>query len=262
MELSKLTDELEKKLQTEREENTKRVIDELQKMLGVNLYEAAKISNPIEVFNANCLFLLDKFEGILYQALEISGIPVSIFWRETLASFILTITRNRSNVEFLKELLIKRDIIKEYQDENGNICIFTRIGTIHFQKLENKLDEETKKFINDNMDIMSACHESALFLLEKNHDYVAVTALARKNLNGRYLHSFIIDGDYVIDLTTNLYMRKEDYYKLYGIEEIRKVTYQEYIKDSEECEMLDESGTMFPILRNAMYFYFKDNHIK
>ncbi len=53
-------------------------------------------------------------------------------------------------------------------------------------------------------------------------------------------------------------MNKEDYYKLYGIEEIRKVTYQEYLKDSEESQLLDESGTMYSILRNAMYFYFSE----
>ncbi|MCI8545095.1 MAG: hypothetical protein HFH09_02560, partial [Bacilli bacterium] len=136
MELSKLTDELEAQLQKEREENVRNVIDELQKLLGVNLYEAAKTSNPIEVFNVNCFFLLDKFEEILYQALEISDIPVSILWRETLVSFILTVTRNRSNAEFLKELLIKRGIISNYQEENGEICIVSKIGTIHFRKLD------------------------------------------------------------------------------------------------------------------------------
>lgn len=258
MELSKLTDELEAQLQKEREENVRNVIDELQKLLGVNLYEAAKTSNSIEAFNVNCFFLLDKFKEILYQALEVSNIPVSIFWREVLVSFILTVTRNRSNAEFLKELLIKRGIISNYQEENGEICIVSKIGTIHFRKLDGQLDEATNNFISNNADIRSACHESAMFLLERNSAYIAVTAFAHKNLDGKYLHSFILDGDYVIDLTSNLSMNKEDYYKLYGIEEIRKVTYQEYLKDSEESQLLDESGTMYSILRNAMYFYFSE----
>jgi len=258
MELSKLTDELEAQLQKEREKNVRNVIDELQKLLGVNLYEAAKTSNPIEAFNVNCFFLLDKFKEILYQALEVSNISVSIFWREVLVSFILTVTRNRSNAEFLKELLIKRGIISNYQEENGEIRIVSKIGTIHFRKLDGQLDEATNNFISNNADIRSACHESTMFLLEQNPGYIAVTAFAHKNLDGKYLHSFILDGDYVIDLTSNLSMNKEDYYKLYGIEEIRKVTYQEYLKDGEESQLLDESGTMYSILRNAMYFYFSE----
>lgn len=259
MELSKLTGELELWLQKEREENTSKVIQHIQELLGVSLYEAAKTNNPIEAFNANYYFLLDKFEDILYQALEKSGISSQVFCRETIASFILSVTRNRSNVEFLKELLIKRNIISNYQEENGKICLATKIGMIQFQKLDGKLDEATNNFINHNADIRSACHESTMFLLEKNHNYMAVTAFARKNLGGKYLHSFILDGDCVIDLTANLYMKKEDYYKLYGIEEIRKVTYQEYLKDCEESKTLDESGTMFSILRNAMYSYFAKN---
>lgn len=255
MELSKLTDELEVQLQKEKEENIKKVIDELQKLLGINLYEAAKTNNPIEAFNTNCFFLLDMFEDILYRALEISGVPVSIFLKEALVSFTLSISRNRSNVEFLKKLFIKKKIIKDYQEKDGNINISSVLGTIHFRKLE--LDDETETFIKNNLDIKSACHESTLFLLEKNHNYIAVTAFAHKNLNGKYLHSFILDGDYVIDITANQYMKKEHYYLLYGIEEIRKVTYQDFLKDSEECKHLDESRTMFPILRNAMYTYFK-----
>lgn len=254
MELSKLTDELEIQLQKEREENCKSVIDTLQKLLGVNLYEAAKTSHPIDTFNANCFFLLDKFEGILYQALETSGVPVSIFWKEALVSFVLAVTRNRGNVEFLKQLFIKRGIMKDYREENGSILISSVLGPIQFRKVE--LDEEVETFIKDNVDITSACHESALFLLKKNREYIAVTAFAYKNLNGRFLHSFVLDGDNVIDITANLYMKKEDYYRLYDIEEIRKVTYQEFLNDSERAEQFDESGTMFPILRNAMHFYF------
>lgn len=258
MELSKLTDKLELQLQREREENVKRLVDKLQELLGVSLYESAKTANPIEAFYNNCFFLLDKFEKSLYEALRISNIPVFIFWREALLSFVLGITRNKSNVEFLKQLFLKRGIIKDYQIENGNICISTVLGPIHFRKL--RLSEESVAFVENNVDIVSACHEATQFLLEKNHNYVAVTAFARKNLNGRYLHSFLLDRDYVIDLTANLYMKKEDYYRLYGIEEIRMATYQDYLRDSEESKKWDESGTMFPILRNAMYSYFTMKH--
>lgn len=138
----------------------------------------------------------------------------------------------------------------------------TVIGNFSFQLLEDRLDEKTKKFVESNEDIKSACHESAEFLLENNRDYIAITAIAHKNLGGKYFHSFVVAGDHVIDLTANLYMKTDDYYQLYGIEEFKKVTYDQFLKDCEECEMLDESKTMFPLFRNAMYSYFKKGYTK
>lgn len=262
MELSKSTNKLEVQLQKEREETTKKVIEKIQECLGVNLYEAAKSEDPIITFNNHCLFLLDKFEDVLYYSLETSNIDIKTFQREALVSFILGVTRNKSNVEFLKELFMKRGIIQDYKEENGTVIMSTVLGTITFKKASEVIDEKTEDFVKNNTDIMSACHESALFLLKRNPNYFAVTSFARKNLNGRYLHSFILDGDYVLDLTGNLYMNKDDYYRLYGIEEIRNVNYEGFLKDNEKCKDLDESGTMFPVLRNAMYFYYSEKYTK
>lgn len=256
MELSKLIDQLEIQLRKEREDNIKKVISKLQDCLGVDLYEAAKTDDAITTFNNMIFFLLDKFEDVLYYSLDSLDVESKIFQSEILVSFILSVTRNRDNVEFLKELLMKRGILKDYKNKQDDIVIFTILGIITFRKAEDVIDEETKLFVENNFDILSACHESTLFLLEKNPNYFAVTAFAHKNLNGRYLHSFILDGDYVLDLTGNLYMNKQDYYRLYGIEEIRKVNYEGFLEDSSKCEVFDESKTLFPILRNSLYFYF------
>lgn len=261
MKLSEPTVKIENDFQKEREETVKKVIEKLQECLGVNLYEAAKTDNPITTFNNLSFFLLDKFKDVLYYSLEASNIETRIFEREALVSFILGVTRNRNNTEFLKELLMRRGIIGEYKEDQNNIIMSTILGPIRFKKAEEVINEETKTFVENNVDIMSACHESTLFLLEKNPSFFAVTSIARKNLGGKYFHSFILDGDYVLDLTGNLYMNKEDYYRLYGIEEIRNVNYEQFLKDSKECEHFDESRTMFPLFRNAMYWYLKEKNI-
>ena len=67
------------------------------------------------------------------------------------------------------------------------------------------------------------------------------------------LVTFIIDGEYVIDLTSNLYMKKEEYYELYKVEELNVVKGNDVIKESEESKPFDSSNTLFPLLRNAIY---------
>lgn len=263
MHLSELTDKLETDFEKERNIILQNVIEVVQDALHVNLYEATKTNKPLDAFNSSVFLLLNKFKDALYYSLEASNIEIAIFQREVILSIILGITRNKSNTNFLINILIDKNIINSYYEEDKTIIMDTLLGLIKFRMADDIIiDDKVKSFIKDNIDITSSCHESTLFLLENNKDYLAVTSICRKNLNSRYFHSFILEGDYVIDLTSNLYMKKSDYYKLYGVEEIRVVNYIEFLKDSKKCAKYDESKTLFPLLRNAIYYYSKNGKYK
>ena len=75
-----------------------------------------------------------------------------------------------------------------------------------------------------------------------------------KGLNEKYYHSFVIDdNDYVIDFTGNLIMPKEQYYLLQDVKELNSVNYKEYIKEKDDIEKFDESGTLYELLRDGLY---------
>ena len=156
---------------------------------------------------------------------------------------ILTATYNRA--KYLPKLYesIKQNLKCELNSE----WIIVDDGS------EDDTKNQVQKFIDENSDIKSSCHESTLFLLPRNPNYIAVTARSTNNLYEKYFHSFIIDGEYVIDLTSNLYMKKEEYYELYKVEELNVVKGNDVIKESEESKPFDSSNTLFPLLRNAIY---------
>ena len=75
-----------------------------------------------------------------------------------------------------------------------------------------------------------------------------------KGLNEKYYHSFVIDdNDYVIDFTGNLIMPKEQYYLLQDVKELNSVNYKEYIKEKDDIDKFDESGTLYELLRDGLY---------
>lgn len=254
MDLSKIVDEYEKEWIKEAEEKLEFIITKLEHILKIDFKEITKKKSNSDIYKSMILFLFDRFHDSLYEVLNEVNVNVEDLEKELLLSFLLSITRNRENIIFFESILLHYHIISKCESKEELITIHSKFGIIEFYKLDDVLnDEDVKKFIDENSDIKSSCHESTLFLLPRNPNYIAVTARSTKNLYEKYFHSFIIDGEYVIDLTSNLYMKKEEYYELYKVEELNVVKGNDVIKESEESKPFDSSNTLFPLLRNAIY---------
>ena len=256
LELSKTTEKYESQWNIDTEKLMQLVVEKLNETLQVNLTELNKSEDKtaLGTFKYFRIFLLDKYKDSLYNVLINLNINIEDFEREIILSFILSITRNKSNVEFLKDLLIRNHIINSYEETKEEIVIETPSMLIKFSKFdEQNKDELIERYKKENENIYSSCHESTEFLLNTNKEFIAVTGICEKNLGQKYFHSVILDGEYVIDLTSNLYIKKEDYYKLYKFTELNRVTYDEFLSESEDSKTYDESGTLFPLLRNAIY---------
>ena len=117
------------------------------------------------------------------------------------------------------------------------------------------------EFVNKMGDrIIDGCHEISFHLIEKNSDLRAVTSIGTRGLNAKYYHSFVLDGERVIDLTGNLVMPKNTYYLLNNVKELNNINYEEYLEEKDDSIQFDESNTIFPLLRNALYKQYKDSN--
>lgn len=229
--------------------------------LGLDVYEAALTDNSMDAINKSLWVVLDKIKEPFYSVLEETDFKIVDMEFNYILSFILSISRKRENIEFIKELLIKEGIIDSYEEKNGNITISSKYGTLLFRRAQDEYkDEDLDKYLN-NISIEDSCHEIAEYLLSKYDNYKAVTAIAVKNICEEYFHSFILDEGTVIDISNNIIMDKETYYELFMIEELNVVNYKEFLEQSKECSKYDESKTLYPLLRNAIYKKYKEENL-
>ena len=161
------------------------VVEKLNETLQVNLTELSKSEDKtaLGTFSYFRIFLLDKYKDKLYSVLRSLNINIEDFEREIILSFILSVTRNKSNVEFLKDLLIRNRIINSYEETKEEIEIHTPSRLIKFSKFdEQNKDELIEKYKRENENIYNSCHESTEFLLKTNKEFIAVTGICEKNL--------------------------------------------------------------------------------
>lgn len=225
----------------------------IKEQLGLDVYEASKCECSINAVNS-CLWLfLHKIKEQFYDVLKLTDFKPEDMEFNYINAFILSVSRKRENVEFLKQLLLRENIISSFNEENGDCIIESKYGTILFRRaLDEFKDEDLNKYL-DKITIENSCHQIAEYLIKKYNNYKAVTAIAVKNICEEYFHSFILDGSTIIDIPNNIIMDKETYYELFMIEELNIVNYKEMIEQSKTCEKYDESKTLYPLLRNAMY---------
>ncbi|HCC08022.1 MAG TPA: hypothetical protein DEP72_07710 [Clostridiales bacterium] len=260
--LSEYIDENETKWKLECEEKLANVIDFLNKELNKNLYSEYKMEDAKELFNFLKTWLLVFHKEKLLNALNYSNVEVDMFYKEMIGALILTITREKKNVDRIIDALVKGNVIKSVlQDSDGEIFIdANQLGIISFRKASDTFDnDKTNEFLKKN-NITSGCHESALFLIENYKNFTAITAICEKNIGERYYHSFGIDeAENVVDLTGNLVIPQKFFYQLYSVEEIHEVSYKEYMKTCADSVEYDESKTLMPLLRMAVYEQLKSN---
>lgn len=255
--LSEFCDINEKKWNEEERKRADKLIEYLKSKVDVDLYGTAKTTDNLEVFNRLRIWLLQYKEQLL-QGLETVDISYEEFQKSSIVSLILSITRKRSNADFLIEVFKQKNIIDdlvEYEKDKYKI-VAKNLGEIYFETADSFLesDSETLEFINRLGDkVVDGCHEISFYLIKKHSNFRAITSICTKGLGNKYYHSFALDNDRVIDLTGNLIMPKDSYYLLNNVNELNNVSYAEYLEEKEKSIGLDESNTIFPLLRNALY---------
>lgn len=229
--------------------------------LKTDLYKEYEVEDSVALYQMLGTWLLANDPGLLLEALDSVQISADIFELQTISSVILSVTRNRKNADLLLDLLLHMGMITDFK-ELDQACYempTTMLGTIHFQKASVALVDDKIQEILKQEDLIGSCHETTLRLLEQFPKCHAVIAICSKNLNEQYYHSFLInEKEKVIDLTGNLVIDKGAFYQLYQVKEVAVFDYETYLKYAKMSQDSDESHTLMPLLRAAIYQSLKE----
>ena len=259
--LSKIVSDMEDDFYDYAKETYDDLAQIIKDKLGLDVYEASESDDSIYAITSSQWIFLDKIKEAYYSVLEDTDIKIPDIEFNYILSFILSSSRKRENLNFLKELLIKEGIITSYTEKNGNITIESKYGIIIFRRALDEYKDEDLDIYLKNISTEDGCHEIAEYLLSRYDNYKAVTAIAVKNICEEYFHSFILDEGTVIDISNNIIMDKETYYELFMIEELNIVNYKEFIEESKESKKYDESKSLYGLLRNAIYKKAKEENL-
>ena len=266
--LSKYSDELYEQQKKEFEKKCKIIIDYLMKNIkDVNLEEVAKTKNRVEIYLYLNGWLFNYYKDKLFDAFKLIDYDKTEYEKQMLYSFIMSITRDRSNLNVLYSMFRNNKIINEVkQYEDGMYEIETDLfGNINFYKALDLFQDDKKiiDYINSlGNNLKDGCHEVTYYVLCKYKKMKAVTALLTKELGCTQYHSFLLDEetDYVIDFARNIAMPKEMYYRLNNVVVVNEVTYDECMKENEISKPFDESESLYNLLRNALYKEYTHKH--
>ena len=262
--LSEFCDNNERTWNKEERDKADKIINYLTSVIDTDIFAFAQTTDNLEIYKKTNLWFL-QHKGEFIKGLENIGVTYEDYQKSVIYGVILSITRKKSNVDFLIKILKINNIIDdivEYEKDKYKITT-KEFGDIYFETAEEFLnsDDETFEFVNKMGDrIIDGCHEISFHLIEKNSDLRAVTSICTRRLNAKYYHSFVLDGERVIDLTGNLVMPKNTYYLLNNVEELNNINYEEYLEEKDDSIQFDESNTIFPLLRNALYKQYKDSN--
>lgn len=240
-------------------ENTEKLIKYINDNIDDDLYKIAKTNDSTEVFNKLKIWLFKFYNKQLLEGLKYINADYERFKKRLIYSLILGVTKNKSNIELLYDVLKSARIIeKMIAYEDGAYEIITNdFGRIQFIKAEENFinDKETLDFVNNlGNDIQDGCHEISFYLIQKYEIFKAVTSICKKGIDHSYYHSFVFDDvNNVIDFTANLIMPKEQYYILQEVHELNCINYKEYLDEKNNSIQFDESKTLYNLLRNAVY---------
>ena len=234
-------------------------IEYINSKIDDDLYEIAKAKDSVGVYKKLVVWLLKCYSKELFDGLKYVEVDIDLFKKSLINSFILSVTRNKTNSGLIYDVLKANGIIEKmlvYEDNYYEI--FTKdFGVIQFVLADEafKNDKETLEYMKNMGDrVLSGCHDVSFYLIKEYEEFKAVTAICMRNLYGKYYHSFVLDdNDNVIDFTSNLVMPKEQYYSLNNVEEINCISHKEYLEEKDKSIKFDESKTLFPLLRNALY---------
>ena len=235
-------------------ELSKKFIDLMSQKIGIDLYEKSPSKNPLDTYEYYKVWLLNYYEDELKDTLESIGVSFKHFKNQLIYSFILSVSRGAKNIEILTKVFIDKGIFKSFKKIDNEYIIEYDEGEISFSIFYDNAEDDVRKYMDKlGNTIVDACHIVTLEMMRKYPTLKGVTSISNRGLNQKYYHSFNLDQDYVIDLTGNIIMKKYDYYKLLEVEELNIIDYQEYLNTKDKSVDYDESGTLFPLLRCAVY---------
>ena len=168
-----------------------------------------------------------------------------------------------NNIIFLNDQGDRDKIVKKYL-ENLNEEIYDydppydidtkkyTIDTIEYYKISDIVkDDICNELISINR--YGKCHKGAIMLLSLDDSNILSGYV---NSNGKlYFHSIVEIGDYIMDYTKNLFIKKEDYFRLTSFKLIQKITREDYFKD---MNILSD----FTGIDLRIYLAFRDELIK
>lgn len=257
MELSSYLFKNEKKWNDAEAANIHKLLSYLEKHVNVDLCGMAKPDDELEIFRRLEGWLFNFYPNEFRDGLARIGYSYHEYQKKLIYNLILAVTRNRPNVNILCDMLTSRGVIDGMfgSGEDEYKIVTTDFGEICFGKAEKAIDHELEEYLETLGErVVDGCHEVSFFLIKKDLGLRAVTGICIKGLGCKYYHSFVIDeGANVIDLTANLIMPKEQYYLLNDVQELNVVNYDEYLREESASKELDESKTLYDLLRNALY---------
>lgn len=257
MELSSYLAKNEKKWGDAENANIRKMISCLEKHVDVDLRKVAQSDDEVEIFKSLEGWIFNFYFDEFRDGLAHINYSYHEYQKKLIYNFILSITRNKSNIDILYNMLASKMIITEmFAPDEGEYKIVTEnFGEIYFRKADHVTDRETKKYLKTlGEQVVDGCHEISFFLIQKDPNLKAATGICTKGLGCNYYHSFVIDrDDNVIDLTASLIMPKEQYYLLNNIQELNRTDYNEYLLEENASKEFDKSKTLYGLLRNALY---------
>lgn len=268
MKLSEYCDKNEKQWNEAEQKNVEKLIKYINNIIEDDLFKIANTNDCVEVWNQLKVWLFKFYNKQLLEGLNYVGADINRFKKGLIYSLILGITRNKSNVNLLYDILKDSEIIEKVvvYDDGTHEIISKDFGVIQFISAEGSFieDEDTLDYIKKlGNNIQDSCHEISFYLIKKYDIFKAVTSVCKKGIDNSYYHSFVLDDENnVIDITANLIMPKDQYYLLQEVEELNCVNYKSYIEEESTTIKFDESNTLFDLLRNALYKQFLNEESK
>lgn len=138
-----------------------------------------------------------------------------------------------SNFTVLQELYLNKGFIYSYNNKRNQIKYQEEI--IEFYKFSDWLSRdlpnvtEIKEELLDYEKRTGKCHLMSMHFLKFYGNFLVTGYVDSKN--ERIIHTWIEDGDYVIDYTFNLVINKKIYYKLMNVQVLSEIDKDTFIRD-------------------------------
>ncbi len=236
-----------------------KIVNYFESNTEIDLQERAKTNDPIQIYEKLRVWLLKFYKTDLLSAFRSIDYSYKDFQKNLIMGFLMTMCKNKEKAKVIFDLLLENSIVldvEEYQDggykvitsEFGNITMYPAMILFRGDReVENKISE-----LGENL--RDSCHEISYFLIKRYESFKAITGIMEKDLNYKFYHTIIKDEyDYIIDLPNGVAMPIEDYFKINTFEKLNEANYTQCEIENEETREFDESGTLFDLLRNALY---------